>query len=743
MESEYVEISAKAISLEELVIPKAKDFLRTISQLNFVSLNKLLQRDENKVEIIVIDVEVELGQRRKNDIKKNERLAVEFHATDTQFPEVLALRKTFPYVPHLNIKDEEIPRSLCLYDQSYEIERITWTSAKFIERIRDWLALTAKGKLHQPDQPLEPYLHPTICDLILPFSKKDITIDANFLELDGYYEMEGKFYSIVLRKADPKKTKKELLFVATVVETNPLAHGVIRKNPNNIEELSELLSYGDYSFIESLRERIDSWQCEKKPILQSKLIIILRLPKVRELNGSIESYEYRAFYTEDSLKKVGENIGLWDIHEGKVGKLLAVDENKKGNNLKINPLNPVFKLSRDEAGSLSDLDSSITPKIVAVGLGAIGSQVFMNLSKMGYGEWTLIDEDKLLPHNLVRHSLTGPWIGRPKVEAMTFEANSLFQDELVSKCFPDNLSKIFQSDEQKLQACEIFSSSDLILDMTASVAASRFIAHEIDSDARRISIFVNPTGRDLVILSEGKERKQSLDSLEMQYYREIVSNNNLKEHLKLPKNHHRYANSCRDVSFVLSQDSVALHSAIASKYLKSVPKQDDSSASIWKTNLDDFTVSKIDIPIYEQRVFSIGEWTIVTDNYFIEKLEKAREAKLPNETGGVIVGSYDMERKRCYLVDSILSPEDSKEWPTVYIRGSRGLRQKLKSIEESTLGMLEYIGEWHSHPKGCSPAPSSDDRKAFLWLTEVMSTNGHPALMVIVGEIMAFYLGTM
>ena len=38
----------------------------------------------------------------------------------------------------------------------------------------------------------------------------------------------------------------------------------------------------------------------------------------------------------------------------------------------------------------------------------------MNLVRSGFGIWTLIDEDELMPHNLARHALP-PWcVGMPK-----------------------------------------------------------------------------------------------------------------------------------------------------------------------------------------------------------------------------------------------------------------------------------------------------------------------------------------
>ena len=48
--------------------------------------------------------------------------------------------------------------------------------------------------------------------------------------------------------------------------------------------------------------------------------------------------------------------------------------------------------------------------------------------------------------------------------------------------------------------------------------------------------------------------------------------------------------------------------------------------------------------------------------------------------------------------------------------------------------MLEYIGEWHSHPPDYSTAPSDEDLQVFAWLTGLMSADGLPAMMMIVGD---------
>lgn len=72
----------------------------------------------------------------------------------------------------------------------------------------------------------------------------------------------------------------------------------------------------------------------------------------------------------------------------------------------------------------------------------------------------------------------------------------------------------------------------------------------------------------------------------------------------------------------------------------------------------------------------------------MDRLYCQRKEKLPNETGGVLIGSYDFAHNICYIVDAIDSPSDSKEYPDAYIRGSNGLYEKVCKIENITIGNL-------------------------------------------------------
>ena len=62
--------------------------------------------------------------RLAHRIERQEPLAATFPEDDSRAPEVISLRRDFPSAPHLNLRIEELPKSLCLYDQPYENVRL-------------------------------------------------------------------------------------------------------------------------------------------------------------------------------------------------------------------------------------------------------------------------------------------------------------------------------------------------------------------------------------------------------------------------------------------------------------------------------------------------------------------------------------------------------------------------------------------------------------------------------------------
>ncbi len=359
----------------------------------------------------------------------------------------------------------------------------------------------------------------------------------------------------------------------------------------------------------------------------------------------------------------------------------------------------------------------------------MGSQVLINSVRAGYGDWISVDKDYLSPHNLARHGLDGTAVGYCKSHVLSEYAKTIIDEDDIAKPI---ITDIIDPKDREQELNEAYAAADIILDMSAALSVSKHIAFKAQSDARRISMFLNPSGTDLVILAEDAVRKIRLDHLEFQYYQEISEREEFSQHLAIDNKYARYGRSCGDLSSTIPHDFVSVHSAIASRMLRSIVKKSEAFIGIWKINSQDMSVTshqiEADLLVIPNmsNIYQAEDWIIYTYTKLLTRIYALREAKLPCETGGVLIGSYDFQRKIIYVVDTVASPADSVEKPSSYTRGSSGLKDEILAIGKKTAGMLEYIGEWHSHPDDYNPSPSKCDRRLFEHMKSEMQINCLP-----------------
>lgn len=734
--TDYLPLLGQSTSPDDLIVPKARELVRLLEAdppLPFVALAECRRKTAADGTLlwegIVCDVEAELPQDRLYDLRTVERVAAVFYATDATYPDVIALRPDFPFAPHQNVREERIPRSLCLYEEPYPEVRLSWTPIDFVERIRLWLTGTATGTLHHADQPLEQLIGGHFAHLVLPadiFSPEA----ASTMEVLDVGTVDASEQFLIASRQTDEAAHQNGPFVALLVVAPPQQHGIIECLPPDLASLHEFLAKTGLDLRAIVRDHIRTW-LPNKEVLSKRLILVVSLPKTRELGGAVEVLETWAFLMLDTVQEVGARLGMLAAQGGVYVPLITGPE-LDGGDCQLLMLKPALGFDRAAAARMNGSDARCGKRIVAIGMGALGSQVFMNLVRSAWGEWTVVDKDRLMPHNLSRHALPGGTVGLPKAEAMALLANSTVEGEPVARPIT---ADVLLPGEQSAELEAAFGHADLILDMSASVPVERHLARGVSASARRASLFLNPSGSDLVMLFEDAERHISLDFLEMQYYRHLAATEALSSHMAKAAGQVRYARSCGDLSTVLPSHLISFFAAVASAAIQEGANRDQATISVWHTDGNPANgMTRHDVIAVDPVVFRAGEWEIVTDASVVAKIAEQRAKRLPNETGGVLIGSIDTERKVIYIVDTILSPSDSVEWPTLYVRGFVGLGTEIERFGRLSGNWLGYIGEWHSHPNGYGTAPSPDDRSAFEWLTRQMVAEGRPALMLIAGE---------
>jgi integrative and conjugative element protein (TIGR02256 family) len=738
-----------SVVISELTLPKAQALASYLESGKhpYATLIDTRRDAASGIETVVFDVIVELSQTRVNQVLERERLATSFVPTDDIFPEVVALRNDFPWVPHLNQREVEFPRSLCLYELPYTTVRLRWTPTVLVERIRQWLSLTSEGKLHQDDQPLENVFLGQFPPLILP---------SDFVKLafEGGNDGQGTIrFGVHAVGDDPQRitgfvvTNQKMHgvpvrpdHVAAAVIAPARKHGLIRKTPQNLRQVIEVMNEVDVDLLSILRQRLRQWKDNDATIVGARVLLLIIFPKYREEGSPQETWEWdiSGFLLVDPVQEVGVKLGLWQVMQaGTLATLIGGEEDRSAD-LRVQIVNPVTQFTKARAALFNGTNFD-DRKLVMVGVGALGSMTLQNLVRKGFGIWSLIDDDLMMPHNGARHSLPALAAGAPKVTGMKQMIETIYEEKVVTAAGRIN---VLRPGMEEASLATILSEADVIFDCSADVAAARQLALESPGLARRLSLFLSPDGEQMVMLLEDRNREIKLDALEMQFYRLLLASPSLQGHYAALGPKIRYGRSCRDLSAVLSADSIAAFAGIGSKAAELLLRDDAAAIAVWKTKPDLSIEATWDSPRREFRL-ELSSFTVVWDEGLLEKMRWLRGEKLPRETGGALLGCWDLSRQILYIVDVTGAPEDSLERATAFIRGSKSLSGWIAEISRITGRSVEYVGEWHSHPNGYSTNPSGDDRKVFHWIDEHLSVDGLPPVMLIVGETELRWMSTV
>jgi integrative and conjugative element protein (TIGR02256 family) len=102
------------------------------------------------------------------------------------------------------------------------------------------------------------------------------------------------------------------------------------------------------------------------------------------------------------------------------------------------------------------------------------------------------------------------------------------------------------------------------------------------------------------------------------------------------------------------------------------------------------------------------------------------------ETGGVLVGQYNLTLDMAHVTEVQGPPSDSRHGRTWFYRGTKGLQTWLNHMWQ--VHQAYYLGEWHYHPNA-APVPSSEDIKqmsAIAWSTAYHCPE--PVLLIVGGS---------
>jgi hypothetical protein len=549
-------------------------------------------RRQGERELLVLDVRTGAPQAPAYPIRHTERVGILF-ARDDALAFVVMLRDDFPDTEHQQLVPEGHPAVVCIDDRPWPEARLTWTPAELVERILSWFRRAARGELHDARQPLDP---------VFMGSQLGFVVARSILAADAAEDL--------IAEHDPEQTT--ILRVKRLTDIGEIRNGMapiciaayrvppermtrLRFAPVSLGGLATMLAARGVDLYADLTVRFTQWLADGQRAawrLNAPFAVIIEMPVVSARGEQQEGLDLRAFVSPQPAGEIAVALGV-------ALKPQAKDEGSSVGYVKmIAPAGidrPVIdavemqsaevhlEFERDLAARLAGRSVPDTRKAVLVGAGALGSHLADCLMREGRFRWTVIDDDHVLPHNLARHVARNDKVIRPKAKVLTDCLNTtLAGDGDLAEPVAANL---FAGGEQGAIVTASLNAADLIIDATASVLAGRALSDH-ETQARRLSAFLNPAGEAAVLLAEPAGRALTLRDLEAQYLGLVLRTGRLADHLGKDPETVAYTGACRAITNRIPQSRVSVLAGLIASGVSRALDGTKAVISIWSLALN-------------------------------------------------------------------------------------------------------------------------------------------------------------
>lgn len=725
---------------DRLNLPRAKALYAAVHDASDFTLVQLLScavPNRLPIEVLVVDVECDgVPSRNPAGIQYRERLALCVPKDPTVLIEVLALRKSFPILMHQNHGTRDGAASLCLYFEPTRTVMRTWTPQRFLRRIQWWLQQSAKGELHPVDQPVEHLFFASKYELVLPWNLDALRSNtgAKMTVIRSRSRPDGG-ETFFLRPIDDNSNRPA--GSASLVEFTlpPLVQGFVERDPETLGDLADILSLRKVQLLPQLIAALSSGVgTTGVPVGKagSFVVIVLHIPMVREHGGEIQQVSRRAFLVLGDVHELGVKTGALFLHDKTYyaeaqESVFARPPATEWKNELIFPMS-VLQFPNGAAARKQSSVHAEGPRGALVGAGSLGSAMLNLWTRAGWGEWTVIDKDHVKPHNLVRHIAFSCHVGALKCDVVSEFCEAATDGAATVTAV---LGDACDTDVSALT--EALKSGSLLVDASAALEYPRQASFQGELP-RHVTVFVTPSGNGSVLMIEDSARSKRLRTLEAQYYRALIREGWGERHLEGNLGTYWSGASCRDISVAMPYSRITAHASTLAEQVMLLSHLDNAYIRIWDRDPDTGGVSVHDIEPSNELCLDFGDLNVFYDDALASHLKKLRLEALPNETGGVLLGYFDFNVGAIVLVDALPAPSDSQVSPGSFERGTAGLSKAVQDATTRTAGIVEYVGEWHSHPQGHSAKPSHDDLIQLAELSMGMHEDGLLALQLIVGE---------
>lgn len=587
-------------------------------------------------------------------------------------------RINFPFnnYPHINFAVGKLPPSLCLTKESFVNWYAEHSFGELIILIHQWFEDALNGNLIKTKNGdfYEPFRTDNLDIVMLKIPVEDSFIERIEKSDSICYTIDSHGNNLYSRECFSDKSLNQDIGVLLFRPCNIICSTWFIEQPKTLGALLKFASDNEF-FID--KQKIASYINTNG---QGSKNIFFQFAFVRPINvlGKDSKVDYLTFCT--SLEGyVAENI----------------DSTVYGVEM-IDFATPKL------ANYISNTEINVADKnILILGCGAIGSKLIYHLYRSGICNLTICDNDHFLSHNVCRHALSRYGLMDSKVKLVKKELDAMFLK---------NTKQVVAVEEdiiQWLPKVDI-ANYDIIIDATASASVFRLvdkislgtsipIVHFALSDAGNIGhVYVNTN------------RESILSDYYMHLVHESIDNDDISNWLKRNTKHSldivRIGEGCHSNTTRLGDEIVSTHTGIAASVIKGVlSKKNGNTAYLSYVNIEYegqvFTESYRIPAFINIKCSNNDEWQVRIPKSLLNEIQLEAKLAGKKEVGGYLMGNIDVKHKIIYLLHQF-KPADSKQKISKLHLGIKGWREEYLRVKSRSSGVLDYIGDWHSHPSG-------------------------------------------
>jgi integrative and conjugative element protein (TIGR02256 family) len=664
-------------------------------------------------------------------------------------------RKDFPTatLPHLNPVPDNLPANFCLHRGDIDDWFAEHTLVDYVIRLKSWLNDAVANRLIRNKDEFEvTRINSSIGFFLFDQNRLLSEVEASCsscLDAFGFYY---RWCELLLDSEYETPTKERNLNYKHIVRISDVS-GI-----EKYKDLTTRINENKTGYFHRRLFGITVFPDKKQTVsryfgqLPKKLGDLLRWCTELELPLHQALDDYNA---HDLDMKLGVPVSVVIPRPQKVIRhidhreilnflLFPYKDNKINNESDVYLLDHRFPVTTEKARELSGFTDSNLEKTVLIGCGALGSKIGLHLARSGESSIHFVDRSSFSPHNLIRHGLLSESIGKYKAEELSEQVNKIFTSENVQKSSFDNRSITNLLSEQP----NFLKSFKTVIDATASGSVFNLLSQaELQKGSNFTKCEIANDGSFGLAFFEGRARNPRIDDLLLSLFdvsldrkdvsQWLLKNRDQQSDLTSQNEEIMIGLGCNSDTFKLADEVVSFHASMMSGFLRKKINQDDAKSSVFlckyeneeqlRVSSEEFTVKPFNVVNVKNDRF----WQVRVKSGIGEEIFSLLEQESPNETGGLLIGRLSHRNKTVHITRIIPAPPDSKKTPYLFTRGGKGLSKRLSTIRRKSGNLLDFVGEWHTHPRGGSRL-SDTDKQAITELRQSLDPVPFPTLVMIV-----------